>query len=151
MLVGVFETVRDLSFPATPSAQPRLRSPAPPCCWLLRNVAPRCSRSHGAVDGSWSPFRLLLRVSHLFCILLNTPKLCRRSPGPARWSPSRPALLVLLRLLVLRLCPRSSWTGSPGTREPRCRSSLPFRRLRGSGKAGGTDCRRSLQSPTLNR
>lgn len=89
-------------------------------------------------------FPLWQLVFYQLCVSLNTLKSCRRNRRARRWSRSR----------VSRLrthCPRSSWSGSPATREPPWRDSPPRRLLRALGRAGGVDCLLSLGSLTLNR
>lgn len=100
---------------------------------------------YSTVDDFWRLLLLQLSAPHLFCILLNTLKSCRRSWSLQRPSPSRPAPPLLA------LCPRSSWTRSPATREQHSRGSLPLRRLQVSGRAGGKSCLQSLGSHILNK
>lgn len=85
-----------------------------------------------------------LLASYRLYVSHNTLRSSRRSGSPRTRSQSQPVRLLLL-------CPRSNWSESHATREPRWRSSLPPRHQQESERAGETSCQPSLENHILNK
>lgn len=109
---------------------------------LGRSLCTRQECLHLRVSGVSSRIPPQLLASYRLYVSHNTPRSSRRGGSPRS---QRPA--ALLRLL----CPRSNWSESHATREPRWRSSLPPRYQQESGRAGGTSWQPSLENRILNK
>lgn len=88
----------------------------------------------------WAQPQLL--ASYRLYVSHNTLRSSRRSGSPR--SQRQPARQLLL-------CPRSNWSESHATREPRWRSSLPPRYQQESERAGETSCQPSLENRILKK
>lgn len=109
-------------------------------CSVCRRARQECL--HLRVSGVSLCLQPQLLASYRLYVSHNTLRSSRRSGSPR--SPSQP-------VRPRRLCPRSNWSESHATREPRWRSSLPPRHQQESERAGETSCQPSLENHILNK
>lgn len=109
-------------------------------CSVCRRARQECL--HLRVSGVSLCFQPQLLASYRLYVSHNILRSFRRSGSPR--SQSQPARQLLL-------CPRSNWSESHATREPRWRGSLPPRYQQESERAGETSCQPSLENHILNK